>query len=59
MTDLPRFTLRIPKSMLEKLQYTATYNGRSKNREIETAIKRYIRDFESLHGEITLDEPED
>ncbi len=59
MTNLPRFTLRIPKSVLDKIQYTATYNGRSKNREIETAIKRYIRDFENLHGEIIVDEPED
>ena len=48
----PRYTLRISKNLHEKITYTANYNGRSKNKEIETAIKRYILDFERLHGEI-------
>lgn len=48
----PKFTLRIEGSMHQKLEYTASFNGRSKNKEIETAIKRYIRDFENLHGTI-------
>ncbi len=56
MEDLPKFTLRISKSLHEKLKYTAIYNGRSKNREIEIALKRYVRDFERLHGNIEIDE---
>ena len=47
-----RYTLRISNILQEKLDYTANYNGRSKNKEIEYAIKRYLMDFERLHGEI-------
>ncbi len=50
--NYPRFTLRISTTLHEKLQCTADYNARSKNKEIEIAIKRYITDFERLHGEI-------
>ena len=60
MSNLPRFTLRIKKNLLKKVESMAEYNGRSKNREIEMAIKRQIRDFENLHGTIEiLDEQED
>ena len=50
----PRYTLRIPQSLLKKINFTANFNGRSKNKEIETAIKRYINDFERLHGDIEI-----
>ncbi len=56
MKILPRYTLRISQALLKKVEYTANFNGRSKNKEIETAIKRYINDFERLHGDITLNE---
>ncbi len=60
MSNLPRFTLRIAKKLLQKVESMAEYNGRSKNREIEMAIKRQIRDFENLHGTIEiLDDQED
>ena len=60
MSNLPRFTLRIAKKLLQKVESMAEYNGRSKNREIEVAIKRQIRDFENLHGTIEiLDDQED
>ena len=59
MSELPRFTLRISKSLLQKVQYMATYNGRSKNKEIAYAIKRMIRDFENLHGCIEIEDEED
>lgn len=52
--NFPRYTLRIPKNLHNKIQYTSSYNGRSKNKEIETAIKRYIMDFERVHGEIDI-----
>lgn len=56
MKILPRYTLRIPQTLLKKINYTAQFNGRSKNKEIETAIKRYINDFERLHGDIEISE---
>ena len=49
-----RLTLRIPKELHRKLAYTSKSNCRSKNREIEVAIKRYITDYERLHGPIEL-----
>lgn len=51
---LPKFTLRIPDELLEKLRHTATYNCRSQNKEIEVALRRYIIDFERLHGKIEV-----
>ncbi len=54
MSNLPRFTLRISKNLLQKVKSMAEYNGRSKNKEIEIAVKRQIRDFETLHGTIEI-----
>ena len=50
--NLPRYTLRIPQIMLDKLAYIADYEGRTKNREIEQLIKRRIAEFEEIHGTI-------
>ena len=50
----PQYTLRISNILQAKISYTANYNGRSKNKEIEYAIKRYLTDFERLHGEIDI-----
>ncbi len=55
MNRTPKFTLRVSCALHEKLKYMATFNGRSKNKEIEIAIKRYIRDFENLHGNIEIE----
>ena len=52
--NLPRYTLRIPQELLDKLGYIAEYEGRTKNREIEQLIKKHIADFESIHGTIDL-----
>ena len=51
--EMARFTLRIPKEMLEKFGYIAEYEGRTKNRELEQMIKARIAAFEKEHGEIT------
>ncbi len=56
MRNFPKFTLRISNHLHQKLKYMAQYNGRSENREIEAAIKRYIKDFERLHGNIEIDD---
>ena len=50
--NLPRYTLRVPQVLLDKLAYIAEYEGRTKNREIEQLIKRRIAEFEEQHGEI-------
>ena len=47
--NLPRYTLRINRITLDKLEYIAKFNGRSKNREIEWLIRRHIADFEKEH----------
>lgn len=52
MNKMPKFTLRVSITTLNKIKYMAAFNGRSKNKEIEVAIKRYIKDFERLHGNI-------
>lgn len=56
--NLPRYTLRIPQELLEKLGYIAAYEGRTKNKEIEQLIKKRIEEFEKLHGTIPKDESE-
>ena len=33
--DFPRYTLRIPQILLDKIGYIAEYEGRTKNKEIE------------------------
>ena len=50
--NLPRYTLRIPQILLDKLAYIAAYEGRTKNKEIEQLIKKRIQEFESIHGSI-------
>lgn len=54
--ELPRYTLRIPQELLDKLGYIAEYEGRTKNKEIEQLIKKRIAEFESVHGTISNNE---
>ena len=56
--ELPRYTLRIPQDMLDKLGYIASYEGRTKNKELEQLIKKRIADFELQNGVIVLDKTE-
>ena len=51
-----RFTLRIQSEQLRKFQIISDYNGRSSNRELEILIRRYIENFEKIHGTIDLDD---
>lgn len=50
--NLPRYTLRIPQLLLDKLGFIAEYEGRTKNKEIEQLIKRRVDEFEETHGKI-------
>lgn len=50
------FTLRVYRESAEKLDYIARANDRSRNSEINQAIKQYIAAYEKQEGKIT---PED
>lgn len=52
-SNLPRYTLRIPQILLDKIRFIAEENGRSANKEIELLIKMHIRDYEKKNGEIS------
>lgn len=52
--SLPRYTLRVPQELLDKLAYIANYEGRTKNKELEQLIKRHIDEFEAKHGMIPV-----
>ncbi|MBQ9148679.1 MAG: Arc family DNA-binding protein [Oscillospiraceae bacterium] len=56
--SLPRYTLRIPQELLDKLAYIAAYEGRTKNKEIEQIIKKRIAEFEAAHGPIQNEDNE-
>lgn len=51
--NLPRYTMRIPKELLDRLQYIAKYEGRSANKQLEQLVKRCIAEFEKEHGRIS------
>ena len=51
---ISRYTLRINKTLLDKLGYIAEYEGRTKNRELEQMIKKRIADFEKTNGKIEI-----
>lgn len=50
------FTLRVYREGVEKLDYIAKANDRSRNSEINQAIRQYISTYEKREGKIT---PED
>lgn len=56
--SLPRYTLRVPQELLDKLAYIADYEGRTKNKELEQLIKRHIEEFEAKHGIIPTQQNE-
>ena len=53
---LPRYTLRVPQILLDKLGYIADYEGRTKNKELEQQMKKRIAEFEEVHGPIDVRE---
>lgn len=53
MDNLPRYTMRIDRMLLDKLQYIARYEGRSANKQLEHLVKRSISEFEKQNGAIT------
>lgn len=51
--NLPRYTMRIERPLLDRLQYISKYEGRTANKQLEQLVKRCIKEFETEHGEIT------
>ena len=54
-SPMPKFTLRVDKTTLDKLRYIADNNFRTINKELEMLIKQHISEFEKQHGEIKVD----
>lgn len=50
---LPRYTMRIDRLLLDKLQYIAKYEGRTANKQLEQLVKKHIIEFENQNGVIT------
>ena len=48
------FTLRVYREGVAKLDYIAQANGRSRNSEINQAIKQYIARYERENGVVEL-----
>ena len=53
--NLPRYTMRIDRPLLDRLQYISKYEGRTANKQLEQLVKRCIAEFEAEHGKITDD----
>jgi len=53
---LLRYTLRVDRQLFQKFRYIAESEGRSANKEIEQYIKRRVAKFESVNGEIPLND---
>ena len=52
--ETPRYTLRVPKELLDKFAYIAAYHGRSKNKELEQMIISRKKAYENKHGPIII-----
>lgn len=50
------YPLRIDGTIMDKLEIIANNNSRSKNKEIEFALKRYVDVYEAQYGEIKIEE---
>lgn len=51
--DAP-FSVRIEKDVMNKMRVLAKENGRSLNKQIEFAVKQYLKTYEKKHGEVKL-----
>ena len=53
-TEWVRFTVRLEKVLLQKLDYVAAFDGRTRNEECEVMIREWVRAFEEVDGEIKI-----
>lgn len=50
------YPLRIDINIMEKLKVIAKENGRTNNKQIESVLKEYLKDYEENHGKISPDQ---
>ena len=50
------YPLRIDAKIMDKMKIIADNNSRTKNKEIEYALKKYLDIYEAQHGEIKIEE---
>ncbi len=48
----PPFSVRIEKDVMDKMRILAKENGRSLNKQIEFAVKQYLKTYEAENGEV-------
>lgn len=53
--DMVYFNLRIPEEMNDKITQIAKLEDRSKNKQIEYILKKYIQQYEKENGTIDID----
>ncbi|MDL2233344.1 Arc family DNA-binding protein [Ruminococcaceae bacterium OttesenSCG-928-L11] len=53
---MPRYTLRVPRELLDKIKYIAGAEARTTNKEIEWILLEKVAEYEAKHGEIKLGE---
>ena len=50
------FSLRVSEELLDKIKHIAAQNKRSANKEIEFVLEQYVREYETQHGQIRLED---
>lgn len=53
-SNLPQFTFRTDRKILDKLKYIADDNFRTVNKELEMLAIQHIQEYEAEHGEIVI-----
>ena len=51
----PPFSLRISEELIGKVKVMAEINKRSANKELEFVVEKYVKEYESKHGEIEIE----
>ena len=51
-----KFTLKLNPELAEKLNYIASYYGRTRSAEIIWTLRRHVLEFEKKYGPITEEE---
>ena len=54
MKQEPMISVRVQKDLLQKLRYCAEGEGRSLNSLLLFLIRRYIGEYEAIHGQIWI-----
>ena len=57
--DTVQLTTRLNKTLLQKLDYIAKFDGRTRHEECELMIREWIRAFEDVCGEVDPKAPSD